>query len=133
MHDFTSIDFQSSKPYSSKINFVKESLWLNFLVSLSFSNDGQQLFLKVENLLNAIINLFELYTNNSNINNIMTSSISNTNILNSSIHQNDIAYLALLILRNVSFNQANKSKLISQGNEIIHKIHFYFLNFFLFQ
>ena len=76
LQDFTAIDFQSNKANSSKSNFKKESLWLNFLVSLSFTSDGQQLILKVENLLTTILNIFESY--------LTTDS--------------DISYLSMLIL-----------------------------------
>ena len=102
LQDFTSIDFQSNKAHSAKSNYKKESLWLNFLASLSFSPDGQQYFLKVENLLAVIINFLDSYNNHQ--------------ALTTNKQQPfEIPYLALLILRNVSFNPANKSKLISQG------------------
>ncbi len=73
-------------------------MWLNFFVSLSFTSEGQQLIVKVENLLSTIISFFESYI--------------------TSVDGEEIAYQSLLILRNVSFNQANKSKLISQADYI---------------
>ena len=109
MQDFTSIDFQSNKAHSAKSNYKKESLWLNFFASLSFSPDGQQYFLKVENLLTVIINFLDSYNNQQ----VLT---------NNKQQPFEIPYLALLILRNVSFNPANKSKLISQGKNKMHKI-----------
>lgn len=103
IQDFTQIDFQLIKLNSVKFNFKLEKLWLYFLVSLSFSQDGQQFFIKVDtNLLAVVIKFLDplLFC-----------------------QQNDfqqqqiflIQYLALLILRNLSFNQANKSKLVSNG------------------
>lgn len=93
------IDFQKIKSNAAKLSYKKEILWLNFLVSLSFSADGQQFFMKVESLLTTVIKLLDTF-------NGMTSIPLNI--------QTEIQYLSLLILRNLSFNPANKSKLVSQ-------------------
>jgi len=98
LQDFTTIDFHSNKASSAKTNFKRETMWLNFLVSLSFTSEGQQLIVKVENLLSTIIGFFESYI--------------------TSVEGAEVAYLSLLVLRNVSFNQSNKSKLISQADYI---------------
>lgn len=108
LQDFTTIDPQSLKSNSFKFNFKIEKLWLNFLVSLSFSTDGQQFFMKVESLLPTIIKfldpMFFSFTTQQ-----------------SQFQQQQlflIQYLSLLILRNLAFNQSNKSKLISNADYI---------------
>ena len=99
LQDFTTIDFQTIKSNAAKFNYRKEILWLNFLVSLSFTPDGQQFFMKVESLLTTVIKLLDTF-------NGMTTIASNIQI--------EIQYLSLLILRNLAFNPSNKSKLVSQ-------------------
>lgn len=99
LQDFATIDFPSLKANSAKYNYKKEKLWLLFLVSLSFSQDGQQFFLKVDSLLNTLIKFHEL---------ILTSSTQHQQYL-------EMQYFILLMMRNISFNQANKSKLVSHG------------------
>jgi hypothetical protein len=94
LQDFTAVDFHVSKAMSAKSSFKREILWLNFLVSLSFTSEGQQLILKTENLLTTLTNLFDSYNNTA--------------------AESEVAYLCLLVLRNVAFNQSNKSKLIVQ-------------------
>ena len=108
LQDFTTIDFQANKSTLAKLNYKKEKLWLTFLVSLSFSPDGQQFFMKVESLLTRIIKIIE-----------SVASVQN--------QQYEIQDLSLLILRNLAFNPANKSKLVSHSN--FYLILFYFLAF----
>jgi rotatin len=96
LQDFTMLDFQLNK-----FNLKSEKLWLNFLVSLSFSSDGQLMLLKVDSLLNGILKFLEYYQQSSN------------HILLQQQPQVDIQYLALLVLRNLAFNPSNKSKLVS--------------------
>lgn len=98
LQDFTGVDFHASKAMSAKSGFKRETLWLNFLVSLSFTSEGQQLLLKTENLLSTLINMFDSYSNTA--------------------AESEVAYLCLLVLRNVAFNQSNKSKLIVQADYI---------------
>lgn len=97
------MDNYATKSLLAKTNFKKEKLWLNFLLSLSFSQDGQQFFMKVDSLLSLIIKFLDtfIYVQNA------------PQQLNS--QQIEIQYLSLLILRNLAFNQANKSKLVSNG------------------
>jgi hypothetical protein len=103
LQDFVSMDNYATKSLLAKTNFKKEKLWLNFLLSLSFSQDGQQFFMKVDSLLSLIIKFLDtfIYVQNApqQLNN----------------QQNEVQYLSLLILRNLAFNQANKSKLVSNG------------------
>ena len=101
MQDFTLIDFQKIKSNAAKLNYKKEILWLKFLVSLSFTSDGQQFFLKVESLLTTVIKILDTFNGMTTI---------------SPSIQTEIQYLSLLILRNLAFNQSNKSKLVSQCN-----------------
>ncbi|CAF0962770.1 unnamed protein product, partial [Brachionus calyciflorus] len=106
IQDFTQLDFQLIKLNSVKFNFKLEKLWLYFLVSLSFSQDGQQFFIKVDNnLLQVIIKFLDpmLFTQQNDFQQ----------------QQIDlIQYLSLLILRNLSFNSSNKSKLLSNADYI---------------
>ncbi len=111
------IDFQKMKSNADKLNYKKEILWLNFLVSLSFTSDGQNFFMKVESLFTTVIKLLDTF-------NGMTSISLNT--------QTEIQYLSLLILRNLSFSPSNKSKLVSQCEffKVVY-IFIYVLTFFL--
>lgn len=77
-----------------------EKHWLTFVMSLSFSSDGQQFAMKCDGLLATLIHLYEYYQQL-----VMQTQISI-----------DIQYACLLILRNLAFNQSNKSKLISNCN-----------------
>ncbi len=110
------IDFQKMKSNADKLNYKKEILWLNFLVSLSFTSDGQNFFTKVESLFTTVIKLLDTF-------NGMTSISLNT--------QTEIQYLSLLILRNLSFSPSNKSKLVSQCEffKVVY-IFIYVLTFF---
>lgn len=109
IQDFTQLDFQLIKLNSAIFNFKLEKLWLYFLASLSFSQDGQQFFIKVDNNLLQVINKFldpMLFTQQNDF------------------HQQQIdliQYLSLPILRNLSFNSSNKSKLLSNG-KLLFKI-----------
>jgi len=105
------------KSNADKLNYKKEILWLNFLVSLSFTSDGQNFFMKVESLFTTVIKLLDTF-------NGMTSISLNT--------QTEIQYLSLLILRNLSFSPSNKSKLVSQCEffKVVY-IFIYVLTFFL--
>ena len=86
-------DFQNDvqQKINNKPNFKKEKLWLQFLANLSFSHEGQNMFMKIEGFLSCIIKCMD------------TSLLANT----------ELHYLGLLILRNLSFNSTNKSKLLS--------------------
>ena len=101
VQDFANVDFQAVKSNSAKCNFKKEKLWLKFLVSLSFTMDGQQFFMKVESLLNTVIKFYDLF-------NSLPSSVGPQN--------SESQYFSLLILRNLAFNPSNKSKLVSHCN-----------------
>lgn len=104
LQDFTANDIQIMKTNFTKFNLKLEKFWLNFLLGLSFNQDGQQLFMKVESLLSTIIKLFEYYQQHVQ----SQPFASNQQLV-------DIQYVCLLILRNLAFNQSNKSKLISNG------------------
>jgi hypothetical protein len=108
MQDFTAIDFQASKSNANKLNNYngatsasRQKLWLQFIVSLSFSHDGQLFIMKVENLFTTLIKFWQ--------------SLNLSGQILIQQQQYDIQYLLLLILRNLAFNSANKSKLISSG------------------
>lgn len=103
--DFTTNDIQTFKTNFSKFNLKTERSWLNFLLSLSFTQDGQQFFMKVDSLLTTIIKLYEFYQQHVQ---------SQPLLLNQQLVE--IQYLCLLTLRNMAFNQSNKSKLISNCN-----------------
>ena len=78
-------------------------LWLRFLLSLSFSGEGQQFFLKVDALLATIVKLVEL---------ILKQSQQQLQLQRNN-DAREVHYTCLLIMRNLAFNAANKSKLIS--------------------
>lgn len=117
LQDFTTIDFQSIKLNSAKFNFKLEKLWLYFLVSLSFSQDGQQFFMKVESLVSTIIKFLDP---------IFFSQQANSQFQQQQIYI--IQYLSLLILRNLTFSQSNKSKLVSNCKR--YKKRGFFNNFY---
>lgn len=97
--EFTGIDSQGTVS-ALRFSFRVLRLWLMFILSLSFNSEGQQFIMKCDGLLSTIIKLQNYYQQNGE-----------------SQQQADTQYMCLLILRNVSFNQSNKSKLISNGNK----------------
>ena len=107
MLEFTSIDVQSGMCAALKFNLRLERLWLTFILGLSFTSDGQQFILKCDGLLPTLIKLYDYYRTAAAA--VATSLITPQHI--------DVQYLCLLILRNLAFNQSNKSKLISNCNK----------------
>ena len=133
--DFTAIDFHHHhhQAGSSKSNaaaatavsgsFARERLWLTFLLSLSFSHDGQTMFLKVDSLLATVIYLLNCFAwmqrnSNNNNNNNSKSLTANQQQQLQQQQQQDVPYLALLILRNLTFSARNKSKLVTQADYV---------------
>ena len=99
MLEFTSIDVQSGMCAALKFNVRLERLWLTFVLGLSFVPDGQKFVLKCDGLLPTLIKIYEYYRQSAAA--LLTP------------QHVEVQYLCLLILRNLAFNQANKSKLIS--------------------
>ena len=132
--DFTAIDFHHHhQAGSSKSNaaatavsgssFARERLWLTFLLSLSFSHDGQTMFLKVDSLLATVIYLLNCFAwmqrnSNNNNNNNSKSLTANQQQQLQQQQQQDVPYLALLILRNLTFSARTKSKLVTQADYV---------------
>jgi len=103
--DFTSLELNSLNGVLTQSN-CDLRLWLRFLLSLSFSQEGQQFFMKVDALLMTIIKLDELILKQKESSN-------GQNAIEKKYDLKELHYTCLLILRNLAFNVANKSKLIS--------------------
>ena len=101
--DFTSLELNNLNSVLTQQQ-CDLRLWLRFLLSLSFSQEGQQFFMKVDSLLMTIIKLDELMLKQRDANN------------STKYDLKELQYTCLLILRNLAFNSANKSKLISIRN-----------------
>lgn len=93
LQDFVNTEFQLNKS-----SMRSEKLWLSFLTSLSFSPDGQLMLIKVDGLVNSVIKFLDYLGQQQSPQHV------------------EIQHLAMLILRNLALNPANKSKLVSNGN-----------------
>lgn len=109
--DFTSLELNSLNGVLAQSS-CDLRLWLRFLLSLSFSHEGQQFFMKVEALLITLINLDELILKQKESSN-------GQHMIEKKYDVKELHYICLLILRNLAFNASNKSKLISTRNIFI--------------
>jgi hypothetical protein len=124
LQDFIN-NYQQTIINGPKINYNKEKLWLEFLVSLSLNHDGQSFIMKSDSLLQNIFKSIQLVDSNTGVNQHKSQEHLNLLINNQ--------YLSLLILRNLASNPSNKSKLISNSNSIMFFQLFILLNFHYFK
>jgi len=94
LQEFLSTELHNSKSNILKVNFKRVRLWLSFLVALSFTQDGQHFFLKIDSLLPVLLGYFT-----------QSFQIQNQPL--------DIQLFCLLIFRNLALNSSVKLKLLS--------------------
>jgi rotatin len=88
VHDFSTLTIILGKGKKSKLQRSLEGLWLDLLVNLSFSTDGQNMILKITD---AMTILMEYAVSGSE----------------------HLEKCAILIIRNLGFHSSNKSKLLA--------------------